>query len=107
MNIKTTAATLVLGVQFGNGRLMPCYVPVEFNPDDVFRAANRIDTWQADADALPTDWQRYIRRKLDRLHLPSMSVMDKIIVFTPRHTLTWVCEMTGWSQIIDEPIGEM
>lgn len=89
----------------------------EFDPDDVFDAAQRIDIEPADcqriADLRSTDrgyhssWAmtlKHIRRQLDRLNAPSMSVGDSIIIksepqadHSRRPIVKHTCESMGWS----------
>ena len=73
-----------------------CSLPVEFDPDDVFRAMNRIETLIDDLNGLDTNWQQKLRVALDDADAPSMSVGDTITVVTRHDTLVWTCRTTGW-----------
>src|SRR6185503_3448546 len=77
--------------------------PPEVDPDDVYVATNRIEGIDADLDALPTQWQRNLRRAIDAEHncLPSMSVGDTIELVSDagRHLGGWRCEVAGWTPI--------
>ena len=74
----------------------------EINPDDVFRAANRIDDVPEDERGLAHAWQRRIRRLIDAEGTPSMSGGDTIELVSDEGMYLggWHCDSYGWS-IID------
>lgn len=73
--------------------------PVEFTPDHVFTAANRISDDDHALDLYEFDWQHDVRDALDEHEAPSMSVGDYYdltnIVGIPIGK--WTCESVGWS----------
>lgn len=74
---------------------------IEINPEQVFVAANRIDEDASDIAALPTEWQKDIRRALDTARAPSMSSGDAIELIAANGTYLggWRCEPIGWTKI--------
>lgn len=69
-----------------------------FDPDQVFIACNRIGTVSEDMAELPTSWQRNLRRRIDTVEAPSMSVGDTVIL-TSQSGLPiggWKCAAHGW-----------
>ena len=77
--------------------------PAEVDPEDVFKAANRVGSQADDLRGLHHDWQCDIRRAIDAAHncLPSMSVNDTIELVSDagRHLGGWRCDPSGWSPI--------
>lgn len=81
--------------------------PAEFSPEDVYRAANRIDGPATDQAQLPTEWQRAIRRAIDEHRAPSMSVGDTIDVHSDSGVLLVriLCDRVGWLRIAPEEVA--
>lgn len=85
---RTAVVDVVLGSAFHAAYPRQCEVhtfPVTvyhnatFSLDELFTALNRIRACQDDdVYALPTEWQRVARRRLDLMHAPSMSVGDEV-----------------------------
>jgi len=73
----------------------------EINPDDVFHAANRIETEAEDIANLATSWQRQLRHTIETARAPSMSGGDtfELVSDAGRHLGGWYCESVGWSYI--------
>ena len=97
-----------LGVSFDAGKVLVVDVhPAEFNREDVFEAANRIDELGRDLARIlfqggsyeRYDMMRQIRCGIDYAKAPSMSPGDFIDVFSTehgQHVARFVCERTGW-----------
>ena len=100
-------ATVRLGEDFYDrfgGRVDPPVVfsfavPVEFSPDEVFAALNRVCDLVDEPTRLTTDWQMSARARLDDAQAPSMSVGDSFTVYSDAGFMVgrWVCDRTGWT----------
>ena len=77
--------------------------PLEFGPETVYEAANRIDMCETDCDRLRLNghgWAQHIRCALDDFGAPSMSVGDSMFVTNDGHELGgWRCAPSGWEQL--------
>lgn len=99
--------TLRLGTMF---RPMPHIMTItvdpndglEFDPEAVFKACNRINELDVDRANLPFAWQKIMREMLDFHAAPSMSAGDSFTISTPHANLgTWTCNMVGWTHAIN------
>lgn len=97
------SATLV--VQLGamnplrTHRTLRAELDTEFQPEDVYEACNRIESFWTDLDNLPHEWQKSLRRQLDGLNASSMSVGDYFDVTIGEHTMRHICLPTGWEKV--------
>lgn len=106
---RTTLVDVCLGVTFATAYPHQCDVisfPVtvtgEFDLEMLFAALNRIhDTVDADVAALPWEWQRTARRRLDLMQAPSMSVGDYVELFSEdgRHLGQFAVASRGWTRV--------
>lgn len=54
-------------------------IPHEADPDDIYLALNRVEDAHIDVQFLAHDWQRQLRRELDKAKAPSMSTGSSVI----------------------------
>lgn len=77
--------------------------PVEVRPDQIFEAANRVDTLEVDIDdRVTTDWQRALCRAIDEHHAPSMSVGDAFTIILPhgQGIVRHICDRSSWTTTV-------
>lgn len=75
---------------------------LEFDPEAIFKACNRINHLDEDRAHLPYPWQKMMRELLDFHAAPSMSVGDSFTITTPRANLgTWTCNLVGWTHTLN------
>lgn len=77
---------------------------MEFAPDEVFAAANRVMELDEEPRRLRDPWQMEVRKALDVAKAPSMSVEDRFTVYSDSGQLVvcWQVERFGWSNVTRE-----
>lgn len=97
--------TVHLGTETGRATTLFVDVPSEFDPDDVFAAANRIIDLDTDVRTLSARWQQDLRLMLEQSHAPSMSVGDSFVIDVDggRARMHWVVEPFGFATSISHP----